>query len=195
VVSPLLYLFALSYIASNLGLYLIGDAAFRSLRFNAGLIALDSVTLSRRAGRQRRYRTAIYVACALLVVVCSIFENPRWVALMVLVAPLIYASFFFEATEYNPAGFMEVVFLLTIGLYYGHFSHWVPTRRTLAARAEQRSQAKSELLNILSHELKTVIASYTQALKSSALGEINPAQEDALAKVLRQTGHWKISST
>jgi len=32
-----------------------------------------------------------------------------------------------------------------------------------------------------------VIASYTQALKSAALGEINRDQEEALAKVLRQT--------
>jgi signal transduction histidine kinase len=57
-------------------------------------------------------------------------------------------------------------------------------------RAEQRSQAKTELLNILSHELKTpltIIASYTQALKGSALGKINRDQEDALTKILRET--------
>ena len=190
--TPLLYLFALSYVASNLGLYLIGEAAFRSLRFNAGLIALDSLALLAALLANGGIEPHFYLACVLLVVICSIFENPRWVAMVALLAPLIYAGIFFQATEYNPAGFMQVVFLLTIGLYYGHFSHWVRTRRTLAARAEQRSQAKTELLNILSHELKTpltVIGSYTQALKGSALGEINPAQEDALAKVLRQTEH------
>jgi signal transduction histidine kinase len=60
----------------------------------------------------------------------------------------------------------------------------------LKERAEQRSQAKTELLNILSHELKTpltVIASYTQALRGCALGEINRDQDEALAKVLRRT--------
>ncbi len=187
--APLLHLFAILYVASNLGLYFIGEAAFRGLRFNAGLMALDSLALLGALIANGAIEPHFYLACVLLIVVCSIFENPRWVALVALLAPLIYAGFFFDSSEYNPAGFMQVVFLLTIGLYYGHFSHWVRTRRTLAERAEQRSQAKTELLNILSHELKTpltVIASYTQALKSSALGEINPAQEDALAKVLRQ---------
>jgi len=62
----------------------------------------------------------------------------------------------------------------------------------LTERAEQRSQAKTELLNILSHELKTpltVIASYSQALKSAALGEINQDQELAVTKILQQTKH------
>jgi signal transduction histidine kinase len=79
--------------------------------------------------------------------------------------------------------------LFVVGLFYGHFSQLVRSQRVLRERAEQRSQAKSELLNILSHELKTpitVIASYTQALKSAALGEINRDQDEALSKVLRQ---------
>lgn len=188
----LLYLFALSYVATNLGLYFIGETTFQGLKFNAGLIALDSLALLTALIANGDIEPHFYLACVLLVVICSIFENSRWVAMVALLAPLIYAAFFFQANDYNPAGFMQVVFLFTIGLYYGHFSHWVRTQRTLAARAEQRSQAKTELLNILSHELKTpltVIASYTQALKSSALGEINPAQEDALVKVLRQTDH------
>lgn len=60
----------------------------------------------------------------------------------------------------------------------------------LTERAEQRSHAKTELLNIVSHELKTsltIIPSYTQALKGSALGKINRDQEDALTKILGQT--------
>jgi len=187
--APLLQLFAVVYVTSNLGLYFVGENAFCSLRFNAGLIALDSLALLTALIANGAIEPHFYLACALLIVVGSIFENPRWVALVALLAPLIYAGFFFHASEYNSVGFMQVVFLLTIGLYYGYFSHWVRTRRTLAERFEQRSLAKTELLNVLSHELKTpltVIASYTQALKSSALGEINPAQEDALAKVLRQ---------
>jgi len=58
----------------------------------------------------------------------------------------------------------------------------------LTERAEQRSQAKTELLNIFSTPF-TVIGIYTQALKSAALGEINPDQERALKKILQQTGN------
>ena len=72
---------------------------------------------------------------------------------------------------------MRVVFLLPIGLYYGHFSHSVRTDAHAGCARRTTQLAKTESLNILSHELKTpltVMAGYTQKLKSSALGEINP---------------------
>ncbi len=92
--------------------------------------------------------------------------------------------------NYHPSQYLQLVFLLVVGLFYGHFSQLVRAQRILTERAEHRRQAKTELLNILSHELRTpltVITSYTQALKSSALGEINRDQEEALEKVLRQS--------
>lgn len=112
------------------------------------------------------------------------------IATVSLIAPFAYAGFFFEPADYNPGNYLQLAFLFVVGLFYGHFSQLVRTQRLLSERAEQRNQAKTELLNILSHELKTpltVIGSYTQALKSAALGEINRDQEEALSKVLRQT--------
>ena len=86
----------------------------------------------------------------------------------------------------------QLVFLTIVGVFTAIFRNSFDPKRFLTERAEQRSQAKTELLNILSHELKTpftVIGIYTQALKSAALGEINPDQERALGKILQQTGN------
>jgi signal transduction histidine kinase len=188
--APLFYVLVGFYALSNIGLYFVAESKFHELKFNVLLIGVDTVVLTGSLLMNGRAETNFYLAYFLLIIICSIFENPRMIALVSLFAPFAYAGFFFDAADYNPASYLQLVVLLVVGLFYGHFSQLVRTQRMLAERAKQRSQAKTELLNILSHELKTpltVIASYTQALKGSTLGEINPDQERALAKILRQT--------
>lgn len=188
--SPVLDVFVGLYALSNIYLYFVSESRFRDLKFNVLLIGVDTLVLTGSLMINGRVETNFYLAYFLLIIICSIFENPRMIAVISLIAPFAYAGFFFDATDYNLGSCLQLVFLLVAGLFYGHFSQLVRTQRILTERAEQRSQAKTELLNILSHELKTpltVIASYTQALKSAALGEINRDQEQALAKVLRQT--------
>jgi signal transduction histidine kinase len=188
--SFLLDLLVVIYALSNVALYFIAEPTFRALKFNVLLISADTLVLTASLMINGQVESNFYLAYFLLIIICSIFENPRMIAIISLAAPFAYASFFFDSTDYSPGSYLQLVFLLVVGLFYGHFSQLVRTQRVLTERAEQRSRAKTELLNILSHELKTpltVIASYTQALKSSALGEINQDQEQALAKVLRQT--------
>jgi signal transduction histidine kinase len=182
--------FIVLYAFSNAALYFVDESAFRKLAFNVSLIVLDTLVLTTSLMINGQTETNFFLAYFLLIIICCIFENPRMIAIVSFVAPFAYAGFFFDASDYRPASYLQLVFLFVVSLFYGHFSQLVRIHRTLKERAEQRSQAKTELLNILSHELKTpltVIASYTQALKSSALGAINREQDEALAKVLRQT--------
>ena len=180
------------YALSNISLYLVDESRFHELKFTFWLIALDTVVLTASLMINGRAETNLYLAYFLLIIVCAIFENPRVIAIISLAAPFVYAALFFDDADHNSASYLQLVFLIIVGFFYGHFAHLVRAERRLAERAEQRSQAKTELLNILSHELKTpltVIASYSQALKSSALGEINPDQERAVTKILQQTDH------
>jgi signal transduction histidine kinase len=188
--SALLDVMAALYAFSNVGLYFVSESKFRDLKFNVLLIGLDTLVLTASLMINGQVESNFYLAYFLLIIICSTFENPRMIAVISLAAPLAYAGFYFDAMDYHPARYLQLVFLLVVGLFYGHFSQLVRTQQILTERAEQRSQAKTELLNILSHELRTpltVIASYAQALKSSALGEINRDQEEALEKVLRQS--------
>ena len=178
------------YALSNAALYFVDETAFRKVRFNVFLIGLDTLVLTISLLLNGQTETNFFLAYFLLIIICCIFENPRMIAIVSFVAPFAYAGFFFTPGDHHPGSYLQLVFLFVVSLFYGHFSQLVRTHRVLQERAEQRGQAKTELLNILSHELKTpltVIASYTQALKSAALGAINPAQADALGKVLRQT--------
>jgi signal transduction histidine kinase len=187
---PLLDAVVIFYALSNVGLYFMDESVFRNLKFNVLLVGVDTLVLTASLIINGKIEANFYLAYFLLIIVCSIFENPRMIAIVSLVAPFAYAGFFFEPADYHPGNYLQLAFLFVVGLFYGHFSQLVRTQRLLSERAEQRNQAKTELLNILSHELKTpltVIGSYTQALKSAALGEINRDQEEALSKVLRQT--------
>ena len=124
-----------------------------------------------------------------LLIICCTFENPRMIAIVSFVAPFAYAGIFFNSDDFHPGNYLQLAFLFVVGLFYGHFSKLVRAQQTLKERAEQRNLAKTELLNILSREIKTpltIVASYAQELKISALGPINPGQEQALSKVLRQ---------
>jgi signal transduction histidine kinase len=180
------------YALSNAALYFVDEAAFRKLSFNVCLIGLDTLVLTASLLINGQTETNFFLAYFLLIIICCIFENPRMIAIVSFVAPFAYAAFFFDATDLRPASYLQLVFLFVISLFYGHFSQLVRVHHALKERAEQRSRAKTELLNVLSHELKTpltVIASYTQALKNSALGEINREQDEALGKVLRQTAN------
>jgi signal transduction histidine kinase len=182
--------FVIFYALSNVGLYFMDESVFRNLKFNVLLVGVDTLVLTGSLIINGTIEANFYLAYFLLIIICSIFENPRMIAIVSLIAPFAYAGFFFEPADYHPGNYLQLAFLFVVGLFYGHFSQLVRTQRLLSERAEQRNQAKTELLNILSHELKTpltVIGSYTQALKSAALGEINRDQEEALSKVLRQT--------
>lgn len=180
------------YVLSNIGLYFVEKSRFHELKFNVWLISFDTVVLTTSLMINGHAETNLYLAYFLLIIVCAIFESPRMIAMISLSAPFVYAVFFFDAADHNSGSYLQLVFLTIVGIFYGHFAQLVRSERLLAERAEQRSQAKTELLNILSHELKTpltVIASYSQALKSSALGEINRDQERAVTKILQQTEH------
>jgi signal transduction histidine kinase len=180
------------YALSNISLYFFDDSRFHELQFIFWLIALDTVVLTASLMVNGRAETNLYLAYFLLIIVCAIFENPRVIAVISLAVPFIYAALFFDKTDHNFASYLQLVFLIIVGFFYGHFAQLVRSERQLTEKAEQRNKAKTELLNILSHELKTpltVIASYSQALKSSALGEINRDQERAVIKILQQTEH------
>src|SRR5262245_33525222 len=180
------------YLLSNVGLYFVKQEVFRNVKFNVSLVALDTVALTASLIASGQAGANFYLAYFLLIIICCVFENPGMIAIVSFLAPFAYAGMFFDAEDFLPGNYLQLAFLFVVGFFYGHFSQLVRIQRNLREQAEQRNQAKTELLNILSHELKTpltVIASYAQALKGSALGEINRDQENALSKILRQTGN------
>lgn len=188
--SALFDILVVLYALSNAALYFVPEQTFRNLRFNVALVGGDTIALTASLLINGQVEANFFLAYFLLMIICSIFENPQMIALVSFAAPVAYAGLFFDAADYRPGSYLQLAFLFVVGLFYGEFSQLVRTQRVMRDRAEQRNQARSELLNILSHELKTpltVIGSYAQALKGSAFGDINADQDAALVKILQQT--------
>ena len=132
-----------------------------------------------------------YLTYFLLIIICCIFEDPKILTVVSVFAPVVYTLLLFQsAGSIHPSVFLRLPFLFVVSLFYGYFAQLIRAQRALKEEAEQKSQGKKEVLDIVSHEFRTplnLISGYAQALKSKTLGEVTEEQEKALAKILRQS--------
>lgn len=179
----------LLYIASNLALYFVRENYFHQPAFYASVVLLDTIVLTLSLIVNGQVETDFYLAYFLLIIICCLFENPKMVATISILAPVVYAGLLFQTSDYQPAMYLRLPFLFVVALFYGYFTQLVRTQKMLREEAERRNDAKLELLNVVSHELRTpltIINGFAEALKNKVLGEINPEQDEALDKVMRQ---------
>jgi len=127
----------------------------------------------------------------LLIIICCIFEDPKILTAVSVFAPVVYTLLLFQsAGSIHPSVFLRLPFLFVVSLFYGYFAQLIRAQRALKEEAEQKSQGKKEVLDIVSHEFRTplnLISGYAQALKSKTLGDVTEEQEKALAKIMRQS--------
>jgi hypothetical protein len=84
------------YALSNAGLYFVDESVFRNIKFNVLLVGLDTLVLTASLIINGQVEANFYLAYFLLIIICSIFENPRMIAIVSLAAPFAYAGFFFS---------------------------------------------------------------------------------------------------
>ncbi len=92
--TALLDAMAALYAFSNIGLYFASESEFRDVKFNVLLIGLDTLVLTASLMINGQVESNFYLAYFLLIIICSIFENPRMIATISLAAPFAYAGFF-----------------------------------------------------------------------------------------------------
>jgi len=187
----LLHLFILFYIGSNVGLYFVKEKQFASASFYSPLVVADTLVLTLSLVINGHVEADFYLAYFLLIIICCIFENPRILALITLLAPVVYGLLLFRSSgDFNPSVYLRLPFLFIIALFYGYFTQLVRAQKRLKQEAEQRNQGKKEVLDIVSHEFRTplnLIVGYAQAVRDRVFGEVTQEQEEALGKILRQS--------
>lgn len=187
----LLHTLILAYIASNVALYFVSEERFLSPSFYYPIIILDTVVLTLSLIINGNVEADFYLTYFLLIIICCIFEDPKILTAVSVFAPLVYTLLLFQsAGSVHPSVFLRLPFLFVVSLFYGYFAQLIRAQRALKEEAEQKSQGKKEVLDIVSHEFRTplnLIGGYAQALKSKTLGDITHEQEQALAKILRQS--------
>ena len=186
-----LHALILFYIASNVVLYFVSEERFASPYFYYPIIILDTVVLTLSLIVNGNVEADFYLTYFLLIIICCIFEDPKILTAVSVFAPLVYTLLLFQsAGSIHPSVFLRLPFLFVVSLFYGYFAQLIRVQKTLKEEAEQRNQGKKEMLDIVSHEFRTplnLISGYAQVLKSKTLGDVTQEQEQALAKILRQS--------
>jgi len=187
----LLNLLVCLYMATNLALYSIKEEMFRRPAFHSSLLVLDTFVITISLIANGKVDSEFFLTYFFLIIICCFFENTKTVALISILAPLGYAALLFRSGSYDASALLRFPFLFVVSLFYGYFMQLVRTQKALREQAEQKNRGKAELLNVLSHELKTpltVIAGFTQALKGEVMGSVTAEQSAALEKILQQSG-------
>ena len=186
-----LHTLILFYIASNVVLYFVSEERFAYPSFYYPIIILDTVVLTLSLIVNGNVEADFYLTYFLLIIICCIFEDPKILTAVSVFAPLVYTLLLFQsAGSIHPSVFLRLPFLFVVSLFYGYFAQLIRVQKTLKEEAEQRNQGKKEMLDIVSHEFRTplnLISGYAQVLKSKTLGDVTQEQEQALAKILRQS--------
>jgi signal transduction histidine kinase len=186
-----LNVFILLYVASNVALYFVNDEVFASPSFYSPLVIADTTVLTMSLVINGNVEADFYLTYFLLIIICCIFENPKILAILSVLAPVIYTLLLFRSPgRFDPSLFLRLPFLFIVSLFYGYFAQLVRAEKAAKEEAEQKNRGKKEALDIVSHEFRTplnLIGGYAQALKDQILGDISPEQRDALVKILRQT--------
>jgi signal transduction histidine kinase len=189
----LLNLFILLYIGSNVALYFVGEEHFGSRSFYTPLVLADTIVLTLSLVINGHTEADFYLTYFLLIIICCIFDNPKILAIISVLAPIAYALLLIQSTAIlHPSVFLRLPFLFVVGLFYGYFTQLVRVEKALKEEAEQRHRGKKEALDILSHEFRTplnLISGYAQALNNKVFGSLTQEQERAVSKIIRQSDH------
>lgn len=188
--NELLNLLVALYMGTNVVLYSIKEEMFRRPAFHSSLLVLDTFVITISLIVNGKVDNEFFLTYFFLIIICCFFENTKTVAVISILAPLGYAALLFRSGAYDASALLRFPFLFVVSLFYGYFMQLVRTQKVLREQAEQKNRGKQELLQVLSHELKTpltVINSFAQALKGEVLGSVNSEQTTALAKILQQS--------
>jgi len=183
--------FILLYVLSNVALHFLDEQSFASWSFYYPLVIADTIVLTVSLLINGRAETDFYLTFFLLIVVSCIFEDAKLRAVVSLLAPVIYGRLLLNSGKaFDSSVYLRFPFLFVVAFFYGYFTQFIRTEKTLREDAEKRMQGKKEMIAVVSHEFRTplnVIGGYAQALKGQALGEVTEDQEQALGKILTQT--------
>ncbi len=186
----LLYPFVLFYLASNVALRYVADTRFLRSSFYTPLVIADTVVLTVSLVINGQVETDFYLTYFLLIIICCILESPRTLALISVLAPVLYGVLLFRfPASYDSDLFLRFPFLYIVAFFCGYFAQLSRAERLLKDEAEQRNRGKTEALHLVSHEFRAplhLIGGWTRALDSNMFGEVSAEQSVVLNKILRQ---------
>ena len=182
--------FIVCYLASNLVIALMPIRIYARAEFDIGLILTDTVAISAALLLIPDARNDMLVFYFTIMLLASITDR----ALLSLVAPLItsgaYLGFLLARggvhSVLQPAILLRLPFFLLAGTFYGFFIDRVRRGQASVTAAKQRVEARTELLVMITHDLKQPlwIAGQSAAMLYEDLAQASPSARELAAEVI-----------
>jgi signal transduction histidine kinase len=188
--SPVLLGFVVIYLASNVVVAVLPTRIVGLARFDVGLILFDTGAISAALLMIPEGNADVFIFYFAIILLASISDR----LVLSLLAPIVtsgaYLAFVFlrdgSQSVLQPAVLLRLPFFLLTGAFYGFFVDHVRRGQTALAEAKQRTEARTELLSAIAHDLKQPlwIAGQSAALLYDQLGQAVPSTRELAAQVI-----------
>lgn len=182
--------FIVCYLASNLVIGLLPIRVYARAGFDVGLILTDTVAISAALLLIPDARNDMLVFYFTIMLLASIADR----AMLTIVTPIItsgaYLGFLLARDGLHgilqPAILLRLPFFVLAGTFYGFFVDRVQRGQASVAAAQQRVEARAELLVMITHDLKQPlwIASQSAAMLYEDLGQASASSRELAAEVI-----------
>ncbi|MDX2166215.1 MAG: HAMP domain-containing sensor histidine kinase [Deltaproteobacteria bacterium] len=164
---PALIAFVVAYIASNIIIALLPGRWLSGASFDVILILADTAAISFSLLLIPDANTDVFVFYFTIILLASISDR----LMLSLLAPIVtsgaYLAFLLARHGLDevlqPAILLRLPFFLLTGTFYGFFVDRVRRGQVAVAAARQRAQARTELLSLITHDLKQPLWVATQS--------------------------------
>ena len=155
---PSLIAFVVAYIASNVIIALLPERIISRAGFDVALILADTAAISFSLLLIPEANTDVFVFYFTIILLASISDRMMLSLLAPIVTSGAYLAFLLARHGVDevlqPAILLRLPFFLLTGTFYGFFVDRVRRGQIAVAAAKQRSQARTELLSLITHDLK-----------------------------------------
>jgi signal transduction histidine kinase len=187
---PGLVAFVVAYIASNIVIALLPARILGRAGFDVGLILADTAAISFSLLLIPEADTDVFIFYFTIILLASISDRMMLSLLAPLVTSGAYLAFLLTRHTVDevmqPAVLLRLPFFLLTGTFYGFFVDRIRRGQLAMAASRQRSQARTELLSLITHDLKQPlwVATQSAAMLYDQLGREPAATRDLAAQVM-----------
>src|SRR6185369_6341410 len=167
---PALMAFVVCYLASNILIALVPARILARAGFDVGLILVDTAAISFALLLIPDANTDVFVFYFAIILLASISDR----LMLSLLAPIVTSGAYLAFLVFRhglsdvlqPAILLRLPFFLLTGTFYGFLVDRVRRGQVAVAAARQRAEARTELLSMITHDLKQPlwVASQSAAL-------------------------------
>jgi diguanylate cyclase (GGDEF)-like protein len=141
--APLVYLFPLLHMLTNVSVYYLSQQTITSQRVFSSLIIFDTLALSLSLILTGNTGSDLYLCYFLVIIIAAFWQDIRWSLTFALVISLIYGSFLFIAEQHDTELLLRVPFLFIASVFYGYFTQLIGYERSRRETAESEARKDS----------------------------------------------------